>query len=107
MIGGNQHATLQKKEPSKNSIGETVVTWNDEQTLLGFLDFLSGGSAYDTYNAKIKESTHLFIMDYVKIDKKEKNKRLLIDDEPYEITLIDDPMGLHEHIEIYLKYTGE
>lgn len=107
MIGGNVNAILQKKVTSKNQIGESISKWEDVQSLFGFLDLSSGSSQYDTYNAKIEESTHLFIMDYVPIDEDEVNKRLLINGEPYEITLIDNPMGLNLHIEIFLKYTGE
>lgn len=107
MIGGNKTAILQKKVTSKNQIGESISKWDDVQSLVGFLDLSSGSSQYDTYNAKIEESTHLFIMDYVPIKETETDTRLLIDGKPYEITLIDNPMGLNRHIEIFLKYTGE
>lgn len=106
MIGGNIKAILQRKATTKNEIGESVSDWTDIQTLYGYLDLISGDSQYSTYNAKVEESTHLFIMDYVEITDKEINTRLLINNEPYEITLIDNPMGLNKHIEIYLKYTG-
>ena len=33
-------------------------------------------------------------------------KYLSVDGVVYELTMIDDPMELHEHIEIYLKYVG-
>lgn len=106
MIGGNIKAILQRKATTKNEIGESVSDWTDIQTLYGYLDLISGDSQYSTYNAKVEESTHLFIMDYVEITDKEIDTRLLINNEPYEITLIDNPMGLNKHIEIYLKYTG-
>jgi hypothetical protein len=36
------------------------------------------------------------------------NSRLVIGKQIYDIQAIDDPMNLHEHIEIYLKsLTGE
>ncbi len=106
MIGGNIKAILQRKATTKNEIGESVSDWTDIQTLYGYLDLISGDSQYSTYYAKVEESTHLFIMDYVEITDKEIDTRLLINNEPYEITLIDNPMGLNKHIEIYLKYTG-
>ena len=31
---------------------------------------------------------------------------MIINDSVYNIQLIDDPMGLHQHLEIYLKYIG-
>ena len=31
---------------------------------------------------------------------------LMVDDRTYEVLLIDDPMGLHEHLEVYLRAVG-
>jgi hypothetical protein len=31
---------------------------------------------------------------------------MVINDKVYDIMVIDDPMELHEQLEIYLKYTG-
>lgn len=106
-IGGNITATLQKKTTIQNEIGENIDSWVDVQELKGFLDLSNGNSKYDTYNAKIKESTHLFIMDFVALQATEANGRLIVDGKVYEIKLIDDPMFLHEHLEIFLEYTGE
>ena len=105
-IGGNIYAMLQKKEITKNAIGESIDTWNDYKEIYGFLDLSSGSSTYGNYNAKIQESTHLFIMDYEELEINETNSRLICNDKVYEITLIDNPMNLNEHIEIYLKYVG-
>lgn len=106
-IGGNVKATLQVKSTKKNEIGESVETYEDYLFLFGFLDFLSGGASTDNYNAVIQESTHVFLCDYVPISLQENECRLMVEGQVYGITLIDDPMMLHEHIEIYLKYTGD
>lgn len=106
-IGGNKEALLQIKTVGQNAIGEDAETWETKYTLKGFLDLMGGNADYTNYNAKIKESTHLFIMDYTKLDVKESECRLLVDEKPYEVTLIDNPMELNEHLEIYLKYTGD
>lgn len=107
MIGGNKLATLEIKTTKNNSIGEPVDTWTPYTVLKGFLDLMSGGADYQNYNAKIQESTHVFIGDYVPINLQESECRLVVDGKPYEITLIDNPMELNKHIEIYLKYTGD
>ena len=105
-IGGNIEATLQKKIGSEtNNIGEHIQTWSDIQKLTGWLDLSSGDSKY-TYDAKLQESTHIFICDYTPIDRKADDKRLVVNGLVYDILLIDDPMELHEHLEIYLKYVG-
>jgi SPP1 family predicted phage head-tail adaptor len=106
MIGGNTEGILQKKDGStKNALGEKIQGWADVQTLTGWLDLSAGDSKY-TYNAKLQESTHIFICDYAAIDRKADDKRLIVDGIPYDVLLIDDPMGMHQHLEIYLRFVG-
>lgn len=106
MIGGNINALLQQcKESSTNSIGERVQEWTDIHKLWGWLDLSNGDSKY-TYDAKIQESTHIFICDYTAIDRNADGKRLVVNGGTYDILLIDDPMELHQQLEIYLKYVG-
>lgn len=106
MLGGNTEAVLQQKSGfTTNSIGEKVQSWSDIHTLKGWLDLSSGDSKY-TYNAKLQDSTHIFITDYTPIDRKADNKRLKVNGVVYDVLLIDDPMELHRHLEIYLKFVG-
>lgn len=112
-IGGNLTATIQVNTgTTRNEIGEHVKTWTDVQTIKGWLDLQSGGADYTKMNAKIQESTHIFIGDYVELDKriKAENSRLLLGNGEaalvYDILLIDDPMEMHQQLEIYLKFTG-
>lgn len=106
MIGGNTEAVLQQKTAAGvNSIGERIQEWADVTTLRGFLD-LSGGEAKYTYDAKLQESTHVFLCDYAEIDRTADDKRFLVNGLMYDVLLIDDPMELHQHLEIYLKYVG-
>jgi len=107
-IGGNTAATIQVPTVSKNAIGEAVSTWEDVQTIKGWLDLSSGNSGYSSYYAKIQESTHIFIADYVQLDSriKAENSRFIINGKRYDVMLIDNPMELNAQLEIYLKYTG-
>ena len=106
MIGGNITAVLQQKnEIAINDIGERVQNWTDIATLWGWLD-LSAGEARYTYDAKLQESTHIFIGDYVSIDRNADDKRLIINGMAYDVLLIDNPMELNYQLEIYLKYVG-
>lgn len=107
-IGGNKTAQIQIKTSTANDIGEQVPAWVTTQSLTGFLDLSSGDSKYTTYNAKIQESSHVFVADYQTLDNriKSENSRILIDNKAYDIMLIDDPVGLNKQLEIYLKYTG-
>lgn len=135
MIGGNTLALFQVKDGGKkNAIGEREHNWVDVASSKGWLDLSGGDSKYTTYNAKIQESTHIFLCGYQtfkglsgewvwdtlnfisgeistltsdkKVDVTSENARMLIDGLIYQIMLIDDPMNLHQHLEIYLKFVG-
>lgn len=109
-IGGNINATIQKRTVTRNAIGEHSETWTDAQTIRGWLDLSSGDSRYTTYSAKIQESTHVFIADFVPLADgiQAENSRMTIGGKRYDIMLIDNPMemGSGSQLEIYLKFTG-
>ena len=108
-IGGNVTADIQiVTTTTKNEIGEYVRTWETVQSVTGWLDMQGGEARYTTFNAKIQESSHVFIADYVPLDNriKAENSRMIINGERYDIKLIDNPMGLNQQIEVYLNYIG-
>ena len=134
-IGGNIYALLQVKgNGAKNGIGAFEYDWVDCTSLHGWLDLSAGDSKHSTFNAKIQESTHIFLCDFTnlknlstdwvwnpfssltgvisKTDEQETvdvtsdNTRMIVDGKVYEILLIDDPMGMHDHLEIYLRFIG-
>ena len=132
-IGGNTTAYLQIKTSAKNEIGELVPSWKNVLSFVGWIDLMGGEATFRNFNAKIQESTHVFIADFdagtvVAEDvtwvptSKELQKqdgdiivitevtpdvaRLVVNGDVYDITLIDDPMELHYHWEFYLKYIG-
>ena len=101
--------TIQTKSGvTKNAIGEQVPTWADAQRIWGWLDTTGGTSGYTAYNAKIQESTDVFVADYVPLPQgiKAETCRAIIDGRVYDVTYIDNPMGLNAQLEIFLKYTG-
>jgi len=108
MIGGNIQGLIQISTTEKNEIGEAVKSWADVQTITGWLDLSSGDSKYTVYSAKVQESTHVFVADYVQLDNRitAENSRMVIGGKRYDVMLIDDPMEMHKQLEIYLKYTG-
>lgn len=115
-IDGNITATIQIKavkkdesgQPVKDKIGAQVIEWTDAQKITGWLDLMSGNSGYSAYSAKIQESTHIFLCDYVPLVKgvEAEKARAVIGTKTYDIMLIDNPMELCEQLEFYLKYTG-
>jgi len=78
--------------------------------LKGWLDLSNGEARYTSFSAKIQESTHVFIADYIPLDNRisAETARMMIDGKSYDITLIDNPMELKHgsQLEIFLKYTG-
>jgi len=109
-IGGNTKAIIQVFTNTKNEIGEAVKAWTDVQTIKGWLDLQSGDSRYTTFNAKIQESTHIFIADYVELEPAitAESARMVINGKSYDILLIDNPMELQSgsQLEFYLRFTG-
>ncbi len=116
-IGGNKPAAIQIKKVVQDKIGEHNTEYVDAiKDIMGFLDLSDGDAKHLSYNTKIQESTHIFLCDYreLKYQEAEKpeikitpeNSRMVVEGKIYEVMLYDDPMGMHEHLEIYLKYTG-
>ena len=107
MMGGNITAVLQTKATTKNAFGEKAETWSDVQLLKGFLDFISGDSSYKSnFKGAVEETTHLFICDFDNVASQATSSqcRLIVSGKVYDVLMIDDPMGLHQHLEIMLKY---
>ncbi len=135
-IGGNTTALIQiKVSGSKNSIGEAEENWVDVASLEGWLDYLSGEND-NSHRAKVQDSTHIYMCDFCKvrllsedwlwdpfsfisgvvrnrigtqaetIEMTSELARFILNGNIYNILLIDDPMGMHYHMEIYLRYVG-
>lgn len=110
MIGGNTTIQIQIiKGETRDKAGSRVPNWETVQSIPGFLDFSAGDSKRTTFNAKIQESTHIFLADYVPLAEGvvAENSRVIDEDGlVYDVMVFDDPMKLHKQWEIYLKYTG-
>lgn len=109
-IGGSTKAIVQIKTVEKDEYQADRATWKDAFSLSGVLDLLDGGVNLKMMS-RTGEADYIFICDYfVPVYNGEKltaeNSRFLIDGEVYEVKLFDDPMNLHGHQEIYLKYLG-
>lgn len=130
-IGGNVYGIIQVKTTEKNKYGEKVAAWHDVLSLRGFLDLSNGTADYQNANAKVQDSTHIFICDYTAlsdvktgrlwdpfsfatgeiktddgktVDVTNENARMHINSKYYAIQLIDDPLEMHQQFEIYLKF---
>ena len=115
-IGGNITATIQTKTKQtdeegkiiRNSIGEAQTIWKDVASTIGWIGMQSGDSKYSNHNAKVEESTHIFMCDfdadiYAIADQ---NARLICKGFIYDVLLIDNPDEMDEQLEIYLRKVG-
>lgn len=107
-IGGNITGVIQTQTTTKNAIGESVKAWEDAFSTIGWLGMQGGESRYNTFNAKIEESTHVFLCDYRSDIYALANQdcRMIIKGIVYDVTHIDNPDEMDEQLEIYLKRVG-
>lgn len=107
-IVGNIEAKLQTSTVTANDIGEKVNSWANSISLTGIISLQNGDSKYQNFNAKVEESTHVFLCDYnaSAYALRNKNTRLVCKGCFYDVLLIDNPDELNKQLEIYLRYVG-
>lgn len=107
-IGGNITGIIQIKTTEKNAIGEGGAQWAYAFSSAGWLGMQSGEKKHSTFNAKIEESSHVFLCDfhpgiYALADR---DTRMIIKGIVYDVTFIDNPDEMDEQLEIYLRRVG-
>lgn len=107
-IGGVTEGTFQIKTTEKNSIGEAVKTWAYVCSKNGWLGLQNGDSKYINMNAKIEESTHVFLCDYDSTiySLRDQDTRMIMKGVVYDVLIIDNPDEMDEQLEIYLRRVG-
>lgn len=107
-IGGNITGRFQLCDTVKNEIGEAVKTWIDAVEHKGWLDMQSGDSKYTNFNAKLQESTHIFVCDYnaTLYALADRDARAIFKGVVYDVLMIDNPMETNEQLEVYLRRVG-
>lgn len=111
-IGGNITSVIQTKTTAGyNEIGEADIIWSNAFTdVLGWLGLQNGDSKRTNFNAKIEESTHVFMMDFdadiYALTDDDQDVRMIIKGKMYDVLLIDNPDEMDEQLEIYLRKIG-
>jgi hypothetical protein len=107
-IGGNITGIIQTKTTKKNAIGESEQTWVDSFSHVGWLGLQSGDSKYTSFNAKLEESSHVFLCDYHSgiYALAAQDTRMIIKGMMYDVLFIDNPDEMDEQLEIYLRKVG-
>ena len=109
MIGGNITAKIQSKSANgTNAIGEAVNVWSDVKSIVGWLGLQSGEQKRVSFNAKVEESSHVFLCGYDAdvYALASQDARMIIKGFVYDVTLIDNPDEMDEQLEIFLKRVG-
>lgn len=99
-----------KQNVSKNEIGEIEPIWAEVFSPVGWLGLQNGDSKRTNFNAKIEESTHVFLCDFdpliYSLTEEDQDIRMLIKGKMYDVLLIDNPDEMDEQLEIYLRKIG-
>lgn len=93
---------LKFNDSDTNSLGQPIYDWETSETVLGYMDMLSGSEDISA-NAYLEDSTHVFITwDIIDIDINDRiyNERK---EQTYEVTYVDEPMELGSHLEVFCK----
>lgn len=109
-IGGNATASVMRAVKAKDASGRAVAgKYEKLMDLTGWLDYQSGQKGHEAHQAEVAETTHIFISGYDAAFAALKTAGLSLDigGRRYEVLLIDDPMGMHSHLETYLKHVGD
>lgn len=96
---------IQQVTKESDGIGGYNETWKEFKAVEGYLDLVTGTDLNNTQNAITEDSTHLLIIpDYLPgiTDK----MRVVAENRTYDIDYVDDPVGIHHHIELYLTFGG-
>ena len=93
---------LEDRADKTNALGQPVANWDTKFTVEGYLDLLSGDEGKSS-NSLIAEASLVFITFDVKPITNLHRIKDTKTDAVYEITYVDNPMGLDEHLEIYCK----
>jgi SPP1 family predicted phage head-tail adaptor len=96
--------TIQRYVTVDDGFGGETQSWANHLTLEGTLDQLSADEVLAS--DKLGEvSSHVFIT--FDIEDIKRTDRMVVHDDIYQITSVDNPNNLDRQLEISLRYTGE
>lgn len=97
---------VQLKMQLDDGIGGVVEIWGNFTTLFGYIDLVTGTNQNSAQNAILEQSTHLVIIPEYTDELTDQMRIIDTSGRWYTITYVDDPMGVHHHLEIYCRYGG-
>jgi len=101
-----QSFKVQSNNRMPDGEGGFITGWQDIDELQGYLDLVSGSNQNQfIHHAQIEESTHVLIVPVYKDGITDKMRIVDSKNRAYQITYVDDPVGIGHHLEIYLKFS--
>lgn len=97
---------IKQKTSTPDSIGGSIETWSDVKMIHGYIDMLTGSDQNNAQNAFIEQSTHILIVPTYTDGISDKMRVVDAMGRYYNVTYVDDPVGVKHHLEIYLTYGG-
>ncbi|KRM79475.1 hypothetical protein FC84_GL001655 [Lapidilactobacillus dextrinicus DSM 20335] len=98
---------LQEVTQESDGMGGLIDTWKPVKKINGYLDLLTGTNENTLQNARVEDSTHILIVPEYTPGITDKMRIIDSENRVYEVTYSDDPVGVHHHNEIYLKFGGD
>ena len=101
-----QSFKVQSNNRMPDGEGGFITGWQDIDELQGYLDLVSGTNQNQyIHHAQIEESTHVLIVPIYKDGITDKMRIVDVKNRAYQVTYVDDPVGIGHHLEIYLKFS--
>lgn len=102
-----QSFTIQEIKGQKpDGIGGLIDDWSTFESVSGYLDLLTGTDENMLQNASVEDSTHILVIPGFKAGITDEMRVVDSANRWYEITYSDDPVCVHHHNELYLKFGG-
>lgn len=96
---------LREKETGKlDELNDPIIEYQTVHEIDGWLDLITGSDEQAYQNSLIPTSSHLFLSEDMSFEIETTDRiKEVVSGLEYEITFVDDVMGLGDHYEIYCK----
>ena len=97
---------VQHKINTPDNVGGVVETWSNHMMIHGYIDLITGSDQNPIQNAFTEQSTHILVVPIFNTGITDKMRIVDAMGRYYNITYVDNPVGLNHHLELYLTFGG-
>lgn len=97
--------TINEAIKTTDGLGGSISVPKEICKVNGWIDLMSGTDDRRNQNAFTEDSTHVLITDGYSVGLSVITDKMVVSDtvKTYQITYVDNPLGINHHLEIYLK----